>query len=781
MADSVQFILDRLAHVFRSMEELGLFGADEIASIVKKRTDFEYVLKRRQLSPGDFYNYLQYEINLEKLRILRSAIVAALKDRQDAIRNLQSSNIKHICSVFERAIRRFPNEIDFVMDYISFLKDELTPAAPAVKKGHEAYLVVSNKTNSGTLNEVLGRALALHPKNEKLWIMAAMHEVEANNNVHAARNLLQRALRANQHSAVLYKQYFELELWHALRLRERRKVLTKHMEEGYLLGAPVVVFKHALQNVNDPQFACELLQLVSTNCHEDNEELGGGADTAEGGVQVSSVSSAIRELIVAHFSQKNTQQDELISLWKALLRASLWSVQEDDDSPGDEGVNGVVQAPDDETTGKKRKTYGEREKSLGNRTTASIRKSSTLTKSFTSVIQEAIDNTSGRLTTGEDFANMMLVEATAFMRRQREYIQALPRVLSSDGSSQTRKMRGKGTPTSSDSNTLWVSLLDEIKAQHSTICDHVAPVNENIISFAANFAHYCFQVNSLKKLCVEASGYRVDIQTTSHIISSFKDVTHMLDGRPAGSSPDKSITDGVDAYVEFFNGGVEFFTECNDNESILELVSYITGMAEHIVVTEKGIQALLVAVDLLESLKDHNSSKTDPGKDIYKSLLNGVSSRSCLKGRRGALASSLVEISVGSVTAEGVSSSQVLKVLRKIHQDVTKQVLKHPVLLVNADMLTYYVTLLEASRREVLRENGGEDSRVGGKKDKSQPFSYSQDKNQLLAFMRSVCDEALRMTHGEQSEVLWDLREEVEVLSKSPKELSAIKWRRSRV
>ena len=73
MADSVQFTLDRLASSFRKLEELKIFAPEEVDSIVKKRTDFEYVLKRRTLVVGDFYNYIQYEINLEKLRIIRCA------------------------------------------------------------------------------------------------------------------------------------------------------------------------------------------------------------------------------------------------------------------------------------------------------------------------------------------------------------------------------------------------------------------------------------------------------------------------------------------------------------------------------------------------------------------------------------------------------------------------------------------------------------------------------------------------------------------------------------
>ena len=63
--------MDRMAGHLRQLENLGLFSAAEIKSIVKKRTDHEYVMQRRQLTPEDFYSYLQYEINLDKLRSRR--------------------------------------------------------------------------------------------------------------------------------------------------------------------------------------------------------------------------------------------------------------------------------------------------------------------------------------------------------------------------------------------------------------------------------------------------------------------------------------------------------------------------------------------------------------------------------------------------------------------------------------------------------------------------------------------------------------------------------------
>lgn len=54
---------------------------------------------------------------------------------------------------------RFPDNMALWNDYISFLQD---------KKAHS------------TLNTVFGRALCLHPKNESLWLQAAVFEINCN-------------------------------------------------------------------------------------------------------------------------------------------------------------------------------------------------------------------------------------------------------------------------------------------------------------------------------------------------------------------------------------------------------------------------------------------------------------------------------------------------------------------------------------------------------------------------------------------------------------------------
>ena len=240
MADNVQFILDRMSSMLQRMAELEVFTSVEIKSIVKKTTDYEYVLKRRQLKPSDFYGYLEYEINLDKLRSIRCATKGAgNKEKQDAFRVLDGVFVKHISYIFDRAIRRFPSEYTLWADYIAFLKERKAVSA---------------------LNAVFGKALSLNPKNEDFWMQAAVHELDTNNNIHAARTLLQvtnhplilsilspyinpmkpctnlsftvvsttttllqRSLRANKTSQQLWCKYFELELWNAVRINERQR------------------------------------------------------------------------------------------------------------------------------------------------------------------------------------------------------------------------------------------------------------------------------------------------------------------------------------------------------------------------------------------------------------------------------------------------------------------------------------------------------------------------------------------------------------------------------
>ena len=264
MADQVLYIMDKMAPLFKSMEQLKVFTNTEVKDIVKKRTQYEYVLKRRVLTTSDYYSYLQYEITLEKLCSIRCLKLSdgnnkkgksdeSNKKEKDALRSLQASFVRHICYIFDRAIRRFPQELSLWTDYISFLKE---------------------KEATALLNAAFGRVLALHPKNEQFWLQAAVHELEHNGNSHAARILLQRSLRSNKNSTKLWLHYFELELWSAMRILERQKILGLDVDNSIIVnGAPAVVLRHAMKAIKDIEYACDLHRICSKSSKDLSNQL----------------------------------------------------------------------------------------------------------------------------------------------------------------------------------------------------------------------------------------------------------------------------------------------------------------------------------------------------------------------------------------------------------------------------------------------------------------------------------------------------------------------------
>eukprot|EP01032_Pedospumella_encystans_P026156 gene26156-29547_t len=248
MADGVRFILDKLASLFRRLEDTELFSHDEVRAIVKKVTDSEYTLKRRVLEVADYHVYLKYVISLDKLLVARVKRLEAntskvTKELHDMLHAIQGTLDNHIIYIFDRAVRRFSSEVVLWNDYIAFLQRKEAVTA---------------------LNGVFGKALSLYPKNEDFWLQASIHELEANSNVHSARVTLQRALRAIPASSKLWLRYFELELWNALRSTERQKALEIVEDYEALQGAPLVVFNHALNAVHDIESVLEIYSACET-------------------------------------------------------------------------------------------------------------------------------------------------------------------------------------------------------------------------------------------------------------------------------------------------------------------------------------------------------------------------------------------------------------------------------------------------------------------------------------------------------------------------------------
>lgn len=192
--------MEQMIPELEDLEERGFFSKAEIKHIVKKREQFEYLLKRPAPVKGDFYRYVQYEQKLEELRLHRKEALGL-----HGKKSLADSAIVQRCHfIFDRACRRFKGDLRLWLRWLQFCRDSNSPRQ---------------------MSRVLTRALQLHVSEPGLWSYAAAWEFDHNGNAAAARMLMQRGLRMRPDSQQLWLEYFKLELHYAQKLVARRKVL----------------------------------------------------------------------------------------------------------------------------------------------------------------------------------------------------------------------------------------------------------------------------------------------------------------------------------------------------------------------------------------------------------------------------------------------------------------------------------------------------------------------------------------------------------------------------
>ena len=68
MAEVVQSFMEGMLPELEEYVKFGIFTREEVRSIIKKRSQFEYLIKRRAPELNDYLRYAQYEMNLNLLR-----------------------------------------------------------------------------------------------------------------------------------------------------------------------------------------------------------------------------------------------------------------------------------------------------------------------------------------------------------------------------------------------------------------------------------------------------------------------------------------------------------------------------------------------------------------------------------------------------------------------------------------------------------------------------------------------------------------------------------------
>lgn len=272
-SDKVRFLQERSVPELQEFARKGLFTRDEIASIAKKRSDFEHILNARGSKPQDYIRYTEYEMNLESLRRKRV--------KRLGIRISNHTGQRRIYFVLYRATKKFPGDVGLWMQYITF----------AQKQG-------SNKKASQLLTSVL----RLHPTKPELWIYAA---TMGSTNITEARSYMQRGLRLCGSSERLWVEYAKLELMHIFKIAGRKRILGLDVAE---------IERETTQNIEDDDDSMIDLSAIIPEDLMPSQRPSDGLEVLEklgtGPVRLGAIPVAIFDAAIKHFklSDKLCQQ-----------------------------------------------------------------------------------------------------------------------------------------------------------------------------------------------------------------------------------------------------------------------------------------------------------------------------------------------------------------------------------------------------------------------------------------------------------------------------------------
>lgn len=214
MAEQVQASLDQMVAPLRDLIDREIFTETEVKSIVARRRESEYLLRRRAARKVDFLRYIEIEQKLEELRKLRTEQKRrdhrkSHRSDEEVTKEEQHIGDAHIVQLihllFVRAIRKFRSDLSLHLLHVDFCKEQ-----KALTR----------------LGRVYAEALQIFPRQTGLWIESASHDFFGpRRSIRSARILLQRGLRINSKAEDLWIEYFSLELHYAQTLKGRRQIL----------------------------------------------------------------------------------------------------------------------------------------------------------------------------------------------------------------------------------------------------------------------------------------------------------------------------------------------------------------------------------------------------------------------------------------------------------------------------------------------------------------------------------------------------------------------------
>lgn len=129
--------------------------------------------------------------------------------RQKRIKRLNVKNAgftgqRRIFFILDRGTRKFKDDIGLWMQYIEHARKQ---------------------KSSKKLAQIFTSVLRLHPAKPELWIFAARYAMDENADMMTARSYMQRGLRFNKQSRLLWLEYAKLEMNYVAKIAARQQIL----------------------------------------------------------------------------------------------------------------------------------------------------------------------------------------------------------------------------------------------------------------------------------------------------------------------------------------------------------------------------------------------------------------------------------------------------------------------------------------------------------------------------------------------------------------------------
>ncbi|CUS13350.1 unnamed protein product [Tuber aestivum] len=197
-ADKARLYMEQSLPELQELKKKKIFTEKEISDVIKKRNQFELRVNASGCNAQDYIRYLEFEINLDQLRKKRVKRLGVKLNRN------AGSGQRRIFFIMDRATQKFYGDQALWMQYIEYARKE--------KAGK-------------ILNKALMNVLRLHPTESQFWIFAASCAIEDNMDITEGRSYLQRGLRFNKASRVLWVEYAKLEMVFVAKVLARRALL----------------------------------------------------------------------------------------------------------------------------------------------------------------------------------------------------------------------------------------------------------------------------------------------------------------------------------------------------------------------------------------------------------------------------------------------------------------------------------------------------------------------------------------------------------------------------